>query len=297
MDAIRAMRLFGAIAASGNLSSVARDWGVSPSTVTYGLKALEEQLGAQLVVRTTRKLSLTPEGKRFLERSQRILADVDEVMSGFAEAGPLTGNIRMTTTNDLGRQRIAPLVDAFMRRHPGLTVEMFFADTLVDLVEGGFDLAIRTGPLQDSEMKARLLLRGEKSVCASPEYWRRHGKPEHPRELAAHTCLLLAAPGMRHDFWLFREGGDRFRVRVSGDRQVNDGEALRQRAIAGAGVVQKSSFDIAEDLVQGRLETALEAFTAEPTNLYAVTPPRDYESRRVRGFIDFLTTELARQTA
>ncbi len=292
MDAFRSMRLFVAIAESGNLSSVARDWGIAPSTVTYGLKSLEDSLGAQLVVRTTRQLSLTQEGQRFLERSRRILADVDEVMTGFAEDGTLAGNIRMTTTNDLGRQRIAPLVDDFMHRHPGLTIELFLSDSVVDLVEGGFDLGIRTGPLRDSDLKARLLLRGHKSICASPGYWQRHGKPTHPRELTAHNCLLLGAPGERHAFWTFREEGERFRIRVGGTRQVNDGEALRQWAIAGAGVVQKSSFDIAEDLRAGRLETALESFTADPTNLYAVTPPRQYESRRVRAFVDHLAAGM-----
>ncbi|ARE42290.1 Transcriptional regulator, LysR family (plasmid) [Rhodovulum sp. P5] len=294
MDAFKTMRLFVAIADGGTLSSVARDWGVAPSTVTYGLQQLEEELGAQLVVRTTRKLSLTEEGQKFLQECRRILSDVDEVMTGLADQGALSGNIRITSTNDLGRQRIAPLVDAFMRDHPRLTVELFLGDRIVDLVAGGFDLAIRTGPLGDSDLKARLLLRGHKNVCAAPGYWDRHGKPEHPGDLARHNCLLLGEPGERHASWVFRKGDERLRVRVSGDRQVNDGEALRQWAIAGAGVVQKSSFDIAEDIRQGRLATALEDFTTEPTNLYAVSPPRQYDSRRVRAFTDFLARNLMR---
>lgn len=292
MDAFKTMRLFVAIAEGGSLSAVARDWSVAPSTVTYGLQQLEDRLGAQLVVRTTRRLSLTEEGERFLRESRRILSDVDEVMTGLTEDGALSGNIRLTSTNDLGRQRVAPLVDAFMRDNPALTVELSLSDGIVDLVAGGYDLAIRTGPLRDSDMKARLLMRGQKNICAAPAYWRRHGKPSHPGDLARHNCLLLGEPGERHAAWAFRDGAERFRVRVSGDRQVNDGEALRQWAIAGAGVVQKSSFDIAEDIRQGRLETALEPFTAEATNLYAVSPPRQYESRRVRRFVDYLARHM-----
>lgn len=293
MDAFRTMRLFVAIAEGGTLSCVARDWGVAPSTVTYGLQQLEETLGTQLVVRTTRRLSLTQEGHRFLQECRRILSDVEEVMSGLADQGPLSGNIRVTSTNDLGRQRIAPLVDSFMRENPKVTIELYLGDGIVDLVEGGFDLAVRTGPLRDSDLKARLLLRGQKNICASPTYWERHGKPSHPSELTDHNCMLLGEPGERHASWAFRNGNDRFRVRVSGNRQVNDGEALRQWAIAGAGVVQKSSFDIADDIRTGRLETALESFTSEATNLYAVSPPRQYESLRVRAFVDYLVANLS----
>ncbi|MCA0922173.1 LysR family transcriptional regulator [Pseudooceanicola nanhaiensis] len=293
MDAFRTMRLFVAIAEGASLSSVARDWGVAPSTVSYGLQALEERLGAQLVIRTTRQHSLTEEGERFLQESRRILSDVDEVMTGIANDSVLSGNLRITSTNDFGRQHVAPLVDAFVRDHPGVTVDLFLADGIVDLVEGGFDLAVRTGPLRDSDLKARLLLRGQKNICAAPAYWARHGKPQHPAELAQHNCLLLGEPGERQSAWTFRKDGERLRVRVSGDRQVNDGEALRQWAIAGAGIVQKSSFDIAEDLREGRLETALHAFTAEQTNLYAVSPPRQYESRRVRAFVDFMVERLS----
>ncbi|TMV85851.1 LysR family transcriptional regulator [Thioclava sp. BHET1] len=296
MDMFREIRLFLAIAESGALSAVARDWGVSPSTVTYGLKHLEERLGVQLVIRTTRRLSLTPEGVRFLEKCRQILDDLDEVMNGFAEEDALTGNIRVTSTNDLGRRRLAPLVHAFMCRHPGVTVELFLSDRVVDLVEGGFDLAVRTGPLQDSDLMARLLLRGIKNICATPGYWREHGKPEHPRDLARHNCLLLGHPGERHALWNFRDGEERLRVRVSGNRQVNDGEALRQWAIAGAGVAQKSSFDIVDDLRLGRLETALDAFTVEPTNLYAVSPARQYGARRVKVFTDFLADEMSGKT-
>lgn len=293
MDTLRLIRLFVAIADSGSLSSVARGWGVAPSTVTFGLKQLEEQLGAQLILRTTRQLSLTREGERFLIRGRQVLADLDEAMTAFTDEGPLGGRIRMTATNDLGRERIAPLVDAFMKDHPELTVQLFLSDTVVDLVEGAFDIGIRTGPLPDSDMKARLLLRGHKSVCAAPGYWLRHGKPTHPKDLADHNCLVLGAPGETQAFWSFRDDGKPLRVRISGNRQVNDGETLRKWAVAGAGVVMKSSFDIADDIGAGRLETALDPFTNQATNLYAVIPPRGQPPKRISVFLDFLSEKLS----
>ncbi|WP_138465762.1 LysR family transcriptional regulator [Poseidonocella sp. HB161398] len=293
MDDPRLMRLFVAIAEQGSLSAVARGWGVAPSTVTHGLKRLEERLGAQLVLRSTRRLSLTPEGARFLTDCRRILSDLEEVMSGFAERGPLKGQIRVTATNDLGRQRIAPLVHSFMELNPGLLVQLFLSDTVVDLVEGGFDFGIRTGPLRDSDLKARLLLRGRKRVCAAPAYWDRHGRPEHPRDLAEHDCLTLSMPGDTQAFWGFRDGETRFRQRVAGTRLVNDGQVLRDWAVAGAGVAFKSSFDIAADVAAGRLETVLDSFTTESTNLYAVFAPRAQESRRVRALAEHLSDGLA----
>ncbi|MBJ3776903.1 LysR family transcriptional regulator [Acuticoccus mangrovi] len=294
MDDTRLMRLFMAIVDHGTLSAVARAWGVAPSTVTHGLKQLEDRLGAQLVLRTTRQLSLTAEGDRFLGHCRRILADLDEVMTDFSERGALTGSLGVTATNDLGRQRIAPLIDEFMRIHPDLRIQLFLSDTVVDLVDAGFDVGIRTGPLRDSDLKARLLLRGRKLVCASPDYWRRHGKPAHPRELADHNCLVLGSREETQAYWSFREGADRFRVRITGDRTVNDGQALKDWAVAGAGVVMKSVFDVADDLAAARLETALDAFTGEATNLYAVFPPRGHDSRRVRVFLDHLAEGLAR---
>jgi len=289
--------MFVAIADHANLSAVARAWGVAPSTVTHGLKRLEDQLGVQLVLRTTRHLSLTPEGEWFSEKCRGILADLDEVMTGFSEQGELTGRIRITATNDLGRQLIAPLIDAFMGEHPGLRVHLFLSDTVVDLVDAGFDVGIRTGPLRDSELKARLLLRGRKCVCASPDYWKRRGKPQHPRELSDHNCLVLGSPDETQMSWSFRDGATRFRVRVAGDRTVNDGQALKDWAVAGAGVVMKSVFDVADDLAAGRLETALDAYNSEATNLYAVFPPRGHDSRRVRALLDYLSQGLARSVS
>ncbi|MBT9386846.1 LysR family transcriptional regulator [Pseudooceanicola sp. CBS1P-1] len=293
MDDLRTMRLFVAIAEAGSLSAVARTWGVAPSTVTLGLQRLEERLGTQLVLRSTRQLSLTHDGELFLNRCRMLLGSVDELMSGFSDEGPLTGEIRMTATNDFGRRRISPLIGDFLALHPGVTVQLYFSDAMVDLVEGGFDIGIRTGPLPDSDLRARLLMRGRKCVCAAPAYWDRHGRPRHPKELADHACLVLGTPSAYQSFWNFRDGSSPLRVRVAGNRRVNDGETLRRWAVAGAGVIMKSSFDIDEELANGQLETVLDDYLSDSTNIYAVTPIRSHDVRRVRMLVDFLGENLA----
>ena len=294
MDVVKSARLFLAIVETGSLSAVARSWGVAPSTVTLLLQQLEDRVGTRLLFRTTRQLSLTRDGERFLERSRKILDDLDDLIDGFGEEGSLQGHIKMTATNDFGREHIAPLVHAFMQDHPQVTIELLLSDLMINLVEGSFDVGIRTGPLPDSDLKARLLLRGKKLVCASPDYWARHGRPSHPKDLVDHNCLLLGVGGDMQSHWTFKDGAKSFRVRVSGDRMINDGQIVRQWSVMGAGVVMKSSFDVLKDIKAGRLEPVLMDYTRESTNLYAVSAPWGVHARRTSVLLDFLSGELAK---
>lgn len=281
-----------AVADLGSLSAVARAQALSPSTVTLSLQRLEDRVGARLITRTTRRLSLTPEGERFLSDCRRILADLDEAMDAVADRGPLRGEIRLTATNDLGRNILAPLVHDFMDANPGVQVTLMLSDGVIGLVEDSYDLALRMGQLPDSSLTARLLMRGSRRIRAAPSYWRRHGKPEHPRDLVRHNCMVLARPGAPQSSWQFQENGRVFGVRVHGDRTANDGGALRHWAIAGAGVVLKFDLDIALDLAAGRLEAVLDGFRLDDVNLYAVHPAGRRPSRRVSALIDFLADRL-----
>lgn len=292
MDQFNLLRLYVAVADSGSLSAVARAQALSPSTVTLSLQRLEERVGARLVTRTTRRLSLTPEGERFLLDCRRILADLDEAMGAVADRGPLRGDIRVTATNDLGRNTLAPLIHDFMEANPGVQVTLMLSDGVIDLVEDSYDLALRMGQLPDSGLTARLLMRGSRRICAAPSYWRRHGKPGHPRDLAGHNCMVLARPGAPQSSWQFQENGRVFGIRVHGDRTANDGGTLRHWAIAGAGVVLKSDLDITGDLAAGRLETVLDGFRLDDVNLYAVHPAGRRPSRRVAALINFLASRL-----
>jgi DNA-binding transcriptional LysR family regulator len=292
MDQFNLLRLYVAVADLGSLSAVARAQALAPSTVTLSLQRLEERVGARLVTRTTRRLSLTPEGERFLLDCRRILADLDEAMGAVADRGPLRGDIRVTATNDLGRNTLAPLIHDFMEANSGVQVTLMLSDGVIDLVEDSYDLALRMGQLPDSGLTARLLIRGSRRISAAPSYWRRHGKPGHPRDLVGHNCMVLARPGAPQSSWQFQENGRVFGVRVQGDRTANDGGTLRHWAIAGAGVVLKFDLDITRDLAAGRLETVLDGFRLDDVNLYAVHPAGRRPSRRVAALINFLASRL-----
>ncbi|MCJ2182537.1 LysR substrate-binding domain-containing protein [Novosphingobium sp. 1949] len=294
MDVLAHIRTFISIADQGSLAAAAKARGSAPSAVTASLQRLEDHVGAKLILRSTRSLSLTPEGERFLARCRAVVGDLDEAIDRVADAGPLRGAIRLTSINDFGRSRLAGLIDSFQVRHPGVTFELSLGDEVLDLVEGGYDLGLRTGPLSDSRLKARLILRSGRSVCAAPAYWARHGKPTRPEELARHNCLVLSRLGNPQGTWQFRDGAQALAVQVSGSRTANDGGLLRQWAIAGAGVVLKSDYDIAADRDAGRLETALDAFRLTDVNLYAVHAAGRHPPRRVAAFIDYLAAMLFR---
>ncbi|WP_205669605.1 LysR family transcriptional regulator [Acinetobacter sp. MB5] len=293
MDLLSHLRNFIAITDYGSLSAAAKMRGIAPSAVTASLQRLESHVGTKLVLRSTRGLSLTPEGEHFLAQCRRILGDLDDAIDQVADSGRLKGTIRLTCINDFGRSRLSALINGFQAHHPEVKFELFLGDEVVNLIETGYDLALRTGPLTDSRLNARLILQAGRSVCASPEYWRHYGKPEHPEELAQHNCLLLSRLGDPQRIWRFYDDLKELSVRVSGNRAANDGGLLRQWAIEGVGVILKSDYDIIEDLKAGRLETALENFRQTDVNLYAVHAAGRHLPRRITTFIDYLITMLS----
>jgi DNA-binding transcriptional LysR family regulator len=258
--------------------------------VTVALQQLETQAGARLITRSTRRLSFTYEGRQFLADARRLLADWDASIGGVKD-GPLKGPIKITATQHFGREELVPLIDKFMARHTGVQVSLLLSDGVIDLVEHDLDLALRNGPLSDSNLKARLLVRGRRVVCAAPSYWKNHGMPAHPKELAELNCLVVFRPGVSFSTWPFIIDGKQIAVRVAGDRVANDGGVLRHWAVAGHGVIIRPAWDIRNDLASGRLVPALTGFMPENANLYAVTSGGT-SSHRVRAFIDFLAEEL-----
>lgn len=291
MDTLDALRLFVGIAETGNLTAAARQQAVAPSTVTLALQQLEAQAATRLITRSTRRLTFTHEGELFLARARRLLADWDDAIEGIGQHGPLKGPIRMTATNDFGSQQLVPLIDRFMAAHPAIQISLHLGDGVVDLIENNLDLALRSGPLADSTLRARLLRRSQRVVCAAPSYWRAHGKPAHPDELARHNCLILHRPGVPFSSWPFTIDGKAAAVRVSGDRVANDGGVLRHWAVRGYGVMIKNGWEVRRELGDGTLETALEDFASPAVDFYAVTAG-GAPSHRVAALIDFLAEAL-----
>ncbi|WP_245513051.1 substrate binding domain-containing protein [Rhizobium sp. BK376] len=225
--------------------------------------------------------------------ARKLLADWDASVGGVKD-GPLRGTIKMTSTVDFGRSKVVPAIDRFMELHSGISIDLHISDTVMDLVEHNIDLAIRNGPLRDSSLKARLILRGQRVISAAPSYWQARGMPLHPEDLGAHICLMVSRPGTTFSTWHFVEGGKSVSVRVSGNRVTNDGSILKRWALKGYGVFLSPVWDIREELSSGALVPALDGFLPDNANLYAVTDG-SAASHRVRALIDFLADEFNRE--
>lgn len=291
LDRIDALRLLLDVADAGSFSAVARQRSIATSTVALAVSQLEQEFGRQVVIRSTRRLVFTHEGEILLADARRIVSAWDAAADALREDDHLSGPLRVTTTNDFGRTRLRPLLDAFQSLHSGLHVTLVLSDSTLDLIDHHIDLAVRSGPLPDSALRARLLVRGRRLVCAAPAYWNRTGRPGHPNELQAHNCIILARPDAPLSPWPFMEAGLPFNVKVSGDRQVSDGDVVRHWAIDGYGVVLKNEWDIHDDLLAGRLETVLDDYAIPPLDLYALYPS-GATSRRLSALIDFLADAL-----
>lgn len=291
MDRIDALRLLLDIAEAGTFSSVARRRSVAVSTVTLAINQLEQELGVTLITRSTRRLLFTHEGEALLADARQLVSGWDAARNALREDGPLTGPIRVTATNDFGRMQLRPLLDVFQGQHPGIHVSLVLSDSMFDLIDQNIDLALRNGPLVDSNLHARLLVKGERLVCASPDYWKKAGVPQHPDDLIHHNCLILARPGAPLASWPFRQGDKTFSVKVSGDRQASDGGVLREWAVDGHGVIIKNRWDVRQELASGALQSVLDDYIAEDVDLFAIYPA-SVPSRRVAALVDFLASSF-----
>lgn len=290
MDRIDAMRYLLEVAEAGSFSAVARQRSVATSTVALAIDQMEEEAGIKLMTRSTRRLIFTHAGETFLNDARRIVAEWDAAIAGLREDGPLTGPIRVTATNDFGRARLRLLLDEFQVLNPGVHISLILSDNAIDLIENRIDLAVRSGPLQDSTLRTRLLVRGPRRICAAPDYWDCKGRPKHPEDLVGHNCLILDRPGAPLAVWPFRDGkGAISNIKVRGDRQVSDGDVLRDWAVRGIGVIAKNEWDIASDVKSGSLETVLDDYIAQQVDLYAV---HTGSNRRVAALVDHLAEAL-----
>ena len=298
MNLIDGLDLFVRIVERGGLAAAGRDLGLSPAVVTERLAALEAHFGARLLNRTTRALSLTDEGRLLLEGARQLVNDAQDMQARIRlGVQRLSGSIRMSAPQDLGRHRLAPALDAFMAEHPDISVELHLSDGYVDLAAQGIDLALRFGQLKDSSLHAVRLGRNRRLVCAAPAYLEQHGTPQRPDDLAQHNCLLMRfGAGVDHE-WAFMEDGHRTVQRVRGNRIANDGHLVRQWCLQGHGIALKSEWDVHGDLQAGRLQVLLPAYEPPPSTLqllYVGGPAA--MPRRVRALVDALVRDFATVT-
>jgi len=295
IERIADLRLFALIVERGSLTAAAREAGLSPGAVSLRLSAIERALEAQLLRRSTRRLQLTEAGDQLYRTAMRVLAEMEDLQGLLTgDHGALKGQVRISAPLDLGRNHIAPSLDRLVAEHPGLAVSLVLSDTLLDLNEAGIDLAVRYGRMPDSALQIRRISSNRRVPVASPAYLDRAGRPERPRDLLGLNCLALLRGGGRFDLWPFRVDGASTTVKVTGDRDANDGDLLRRWAIEGAGVVLKSAWDVADDLLAGRLEPLLTAFCPADVDLQIVLPPSRQRPRRITAVADHLAATLRR---
>lgn len=288
MDRLDDMVTFVKVVECRSFTAAAERLGVSKSVISRRMSDLENRLGARLLNRTTRRLSITEVGQAFYERSVRILADIDEAEAAITSlhASP-RGVIRVAAPLSFGVLHLAPILPDFMAPHPELEVELNLNDRYADLVEDGYDVAIRIGRLKDSSLVARRIAPLRRVVVGSPAYFARHGRPARPEELLGHNCLLYTNVPIA-DQWQFRVDGARRPIRVTGSLRVNNGETLLQAALAGLGLAILPTFICGADLSAGRLEPVLVGHTVSDSAVHAVYPQGRHLSPKVRAFVDFV---------
>ena len=296
MDNISEMEVFVRVVQARSFSGAARNLGLSPSAVSKQISRLEDRLGARLLNRTTRQLSLTEVGSAFFERANCIITDVAEAELAVSHLhGAPRGNLRINAPVAYGRLHIAPLLPDFLADQEEVSIELNVNDRFVDLVEEGVDVAIRIGELEDSSLIARKLAPNRRLVCASPAYIEKHGAPEKPSDLAQHNCLVYTYRAQRND-WHFDGPDGPETVTVKGNIETNNAEVLREAMLAGQGIVLMPLWLTGEDICSGRAVELMPDYRVPDSAIYAVYPHNRHLSPKVRSFVDYLAERLSNRT-
>ncbi|EKO3845846.1 LysR family transcriptional regulator [Vibrio harveyi] len=282
---IEHLKLFVRLASTHNISMAGQELGLSPAVASAHINKLEEGLGVRLVHRTTRKVSLTEEGQAFLPHAEEVLATVEAARGavGVGHKAP-TGTLRVTASASFGRLHLVPALKGFMAKYPELTIDFRFSDSIIDMVEGGFDVAVRLAELKDSSLVARKLAPDRRIVVASPEYLAQHGTPQSPEELVNHECVTLA--GLEN--WVFETPEGQYSMRASGCFRTDNGDAMRDACIDGLGVSINSIWSVYKQLQKGELVEILQDYPlVMNASIWAVYPSSRLIAPKVRAFIDY----------
>ncbi|GAB3047716.1 LysR family transcriptional regulator [Stenotrophomonas tumulicola] len=288
MDTLDAMRVFVAVVERNGFSAAAEALGMSTAGVTRQIAALEKRLSTRLLNRTTRRVSPTTTGAAYYDQCLRLLAEFDALEASIgAQALVPSGTLRINAPVSYGIARLGPLLASYRAAHPQVELDLSLSDRLVDMVEEGYDLAIRITRSPHPSLIARRLGEAQIRLCASPAYLAQRGHPTHPQELAAHDCLGYSY-WTGGDQWTLRGPGGEASVAVSGSLRVNNGDVLREAAIAGLGIILQPDFLVEQALADGRLQPVLPGWDVPPIGIYAVYASRSHLAPKVRSFIDHL---------
>lgn len=293
---LKSVELFIRIAALGAIGKAGDELGLSPTTASQRIQALEDVIGSRSLVRTTRSVTLSAEGGVFLAHAKKILADVEDAVSDLqGDNKILKGELRVTASASFGRRHIAPFVGEFLDEHPELLIHLELSDGIFDIVQHGYDLAIRIGTLAPSTLKARKIAASPRLLVASPAYLLKNGTPQLPKDLTNHNCLAL---GENRGWTLNDVRGSATEIKVSGNFTTNYGEAVTEAAAAGQGIALKSNWDVIGHITEGTLLTVLPDYRVEPEwNVWAVRPPSRIIPPKVRLFTEFIEQKLNTQNS
>ena len=294
MDRLKQIETFVAVATKGSLTAAAQAEGVAPAIIGRRMDALEARLGVKLLLRTTRRISLTHEGSAFLEDCQRLIADFNNAEASVSAGGvKASGHLRVTAPAGFGRRHVAPLVPGFLDQHPDVSLSLNLSDRVVDLVNEGFDCAVRVGDLPDSSLVGVRLADNRRLCVATPTYLQRAGTPRHPSELTRHACLTLSSDASQTRGWAFVVEGTATYLRPGARLDCSDGQVLHEWCLQGLGLAWRSTWEVEHDIAAGRLVSVLDEFAAPPNGIYAVFAQRKHLPLRLRLWIDFLKQAYA----
>jgi DNA-binding transcriptional LysR family regulator len=295
MAKLKQLESFVSVVTRGSLTAAAHAEGVAPAIMGRRLDALEERLGVKLLVRTTRRITLTHEGSAFLEDCQRLLADLANAEASVSAGGvKASGHLRITAPAGFGRRHVAPLVPLFRAQHAEVTITLNLSDRVVDLGGEGFDCAVRVGDMPDSSLVSVRMAENRRLCVAAPRYLSIHGTPKHPGELVKFDCLTLSSDASQTRGWAFSVNGELLHLKPGGPLDCSDGQVLHDWCLAGYGIAWRSTWEVESELAAGRLVAVLEDFAAPPNGIYAVFPQRKHLPLRVRLWIDFLKHHYSR---
>jgi DNA-binding transcriptional LysR family regulator len=293
MSKFKQLESFVSVATRGSLTAAAIAEGVAPAIMGRRLDALEDRLGVKLLVRTTRRLSLTHEGSAFLEDCQRLLADFANAEASVSAGGvKASGHLRITAPGGFGRRHVAPLVPRFRELHADVTISLNLSDRVVDLAGEGFDCAVRVGDMPDSSLVSVRLADNRRLCVATPTYLRQHGTPVHPHDLSRFDCLTLSSDASQTRGWSFKvpkgDSSELIYLKPGGPLNCSDGQVLHDWCVAGYGIAWRSTWEVESEIAAGTLVAVLEDFAAPANGIYAVFPQAKLLPLRVRLWIDFL---------
>ncbi|WP_223556657.1 LysR family transcriptional regulator [Pseudomonas sp. BF-R-01] len=292
MDKLNAMAIFVRVVERGSFSAVAREMQTSQPTISKVLKALETGLGGKLIARSTRQLSLTDEGQRYYNECRQILAAVDAAEHSFQSGKErIAGHLRIGSSVSFGRLQIAPRLAQFLERHPGIEIDLQLSDQNQDLVSEGLDVTFRIGELNDSGLIARHIGTTHRVTVAASAYLKKHGQPHTLAELGGHNCLQFNLLNSQN-LWVFEKNNQRHEVRIKGNAQSNNSEAIREMVLGGLGIALSPVWLFSEDLKAGRVTAILQDYTAQSLPMHAVSPANRRQSARVKAFVDYMSQAL-----